>query len=143
MISGLDSVVERKLDALKYEAGASAEGLSNRGQPLTEQTELDASFDRTASASIHEQFSRDALSNQYAQLRTQKDSGTMAEVIAVRTQHEFLAELERSFQVRCRSRVSSVALAASLRQFFGQSDGIFEMIRKDLGQPLKRGGAPA
>jgi hypothetical protein len=139
MTTGLDAVVERKINALKKEAESSSKGLRNDGKPLTEHTEQSASFDRTKPDKIHAEFSRDGLSKVYTKARTQPGGGNVAEVIVSRSQHEFLAELERSYQVRSRSRIVSVSIAASSREFFGETDGIFDMLKKDLIQPLKTG----
>ena len=136
VVSSLDQNFERKVEKLREEAELTEKGMINSGQPAFDDTEELGQLDRSKVSSINSFFDRSELAVLYSKLRTEQGDGRLYEVMLVRWQHAFLAGLERDMQVRCRSQLKSLALAAGARRSFGIEKGPIELIRKQAVRML-------
>ena len=125
----LDQTFEKKIRKGKDQAKKSVESLTNQGQPISE-TFLDEAegLDRQ---SIRDDFDRADLTSKYSEARTgtTNTAGTVADVFTIKAQHDFVATLERDVHARFRTRIRSVAYAASRRKGHASDKGPIERIR--------------
>lgn len=131
-------VFSTMLKTIKEHAAAAAKGLRAQGQP----TWFSTGTDPLDIAKAHEPlFVRDEINGKYSEaMKSSSGAGTVADVIALKRQIDYMAAAERAFRLQNATPVRLMAHAAARRQAHGQN-GVFDAVAQVLGDTIRAGAS--
>lgn len=120
----IHDIFQNNLEDLTEQAGQQADAIRaastrpwNRPRDLTDPLDI---------AGITDSFDRGEIDNNFGELiQDPEDPGTCGDVISVKTQGDYVAEMERGFRARHATPVRCIAHAMARRKGHSRPNGIF------------------
>jgi hypothetical protein len=112
-----------------------------RGQGTRDWNRPDKAPDPLDIKGITDAYNRDAIDTNYAELiKSSTDAGTCGDVVCVKTQGDYIAEMERGFRARHATPVRCIGHAMARRMGHSKSNGVFlGGVLKHVQDALKAG----
>jgi hypothetical protein len=140
----IHDVFQNDIQQLTTQAGQQADMIRGKGtRPWNDPKWSDASKPKSPLdiPGITDGFNRDQIDTNYGQLiQSGSDAGTVGDVICVKTQGDYIAEMERGYRARHATPVRCIGHAMARRKGHSMTNGVFQGgVLKHVQDALKGG----
>ena len=120
----IHDIFQNNLEDLTEQGGQQADAIRDAtARPWNRPTDLDDPLDI---AGVTDSFDRDEIDTNFGELiQDPTDPGTCGDVISVKTQGDYVAEMERGFRARHATPVRCIGHAGGRRWGHSQQPGVF------------------